>query len=184
MVRLRDVQEGDQEQMRRWRNLDEVARYMYTAHEITIEEHGAWFRSMLDDHSSKYWIIEWNSEGVGVANLYAIDPRHRRCGWAFYLASPGVRGHGVGSMVEYLVLKHVFEDLELNKLCCEVLASNEAVVAMHKRFGFGQEGYFREHVVKDGGPHDVVFLAMLRSDWLEQRPAIEQRLKEKGLPAP
>jgi hypothetical protein len=58
---------------------------------------------------------------------------------------------------------------------------------MHKRFGFKREGYFRQHVVRDGLPEDVVFLAILRAEWESIRPDVERklagiegRLKERG----
>lgn len=181
MIRLREVQPGDNTQMLEWRNLPEVAQYMYSDHTITLEEHEMWFDHMLGDHTKKYWIIELDDEGVGVANITGIDKKNRLCFWAFYLASPNVRGRGVGSFVEYFVLRYVFEELELNKLCCEVLRFNEGVIQMHKKFGFQQEGLFRQHIFKDGEAYDVVRLAMLRQEWFEIKPEIENKLREKGL---
>lgn len=181
MVSLREVRESDKEQMRQWRNSPEVARYMYTDHFITPEEHDAWFRSILNNPSCRYWIIEWNGRGVGVAHIYAIDRRHRRCSWGLYLASPEVRGQGVGAAVQYLVLRHAFEDLGLNKVSCEALAGNQRALALYRNFGFQEEGRLREHVIKNGRPADVVLLALLRAQWERQRPAMEQRLRDRGL---
>lgn len=181
VIRLRDVQPEDKDLLRGWRNLPEVARYMYTDHFITPEEHEQWFVRAMQDPARRYWIIQCDGEDVGLVNLYDIDFKNRRCSWAFYVASPNVRGKGVGSFVEYTVLEYVFETLKLNKLCCEVLAFNDAVVKMHKRFGFEQEGYFRQHVFKKDGPHDVVCLGMLRSEWEARKEEITARLRAKGL---
>lgn len=181
MITLRDVQLTDKEMIRGWRNLPEVARYMYTDHYITPEEHERWFQSIFEDASRRYWVIMCDYEDVGLVNLYDIDNRNKRCFWAFYIASPDVRGKGVGSFIEYSILRYVFEVLSFNKLCCEVLTSNQSVIAMHKSFGFKQEGYFHQHVIKSGHPVDVVFLAILREDWEVEKSKIEQRLREKGL---
>ena len=181
MITLRDIQPEDKEKVRQWRNLPEVAKYMYTDHYITPEEHEKWFQRIMQDPTCHYWIIVCDGQDVGVANIYGVDQRHQRCYWAFYVASPDVRGKGVGSMVEYLVLRYVFDELGLNKLCCEVLAFNEAVISMHKSFGFQVEGVFRQHVIKGGVPTDIVCLAMLRSEWVLLKPAIEERLRQKGL---
>lgn len=181
MIALRAMAPMDKEMVRQWRNLPEVSRYMYTGHEISAEEHERWFQGVLAAPHCRYWIITCDGEDVGVANITAIDPRHRRCYWAFYLASPSVRGKGVGSFVEYWMLRHVFDDLNLNKLCCEVLSFNEAVINMHKSFGFREEGLFREHVVKEGQAVDVVCLAMLQREWQAAKPGIEERLRAKGL---
>ena len=181
MIHLRDVQPEDKDKIREWRNLPEVARYMYTDHCITPEEHERWFQRIINDASCRYWIIVCDGIDVGLANIYNLDRRNQRCYWAFYVAAPNVRGKGVGSFVEYSVLHYVFDELGLNKLCCEVLDFNETVVNMHKSFGFQQEGLYREHIIKGGRPFDVVALAMLRKEWESQKPEIEERLRKKGV---
>lgn len=180
-VELRDVQSEDKEIIRVWRNLPEVARYMYTDHYITPEEHERWFQDIYKDPSRRYWVIVFQDERVGLVNLYDINHENRRCFWAFYIAGPQARGRGVGRLVEYLILQHVFGGLNFNKLCCEVLSYNEPVIMMHKSFGFKQEGYLRQHVIKSGRPIDVMLLAILRDEWEVERPKIELRLSEKGL---
>ncbi len=181
MISLRDVQSEDRAMIREWRNLPKVADYMYTDHQISPEEHAAWFSRVLQDTSCKYWIIVCDGEDVGLANLYAIDRTNRRCYWAFYVVSPNVRGKGVGSHVEYTVLNYVFQELKLEKLCCEVLSFNEGVVEMHRRFGFVQVGLFRKHIFKRGVFNDVVCLAMLKEDWEALRPRQEEKLRAKGV---
>jgi UDP-4-amino-4,6-dideoxy-N-acetyl-beta-L-altrosamine N-acetyltransferase len=181
MNRLRDIGPGDKEKILCWRNSPEISRYMYADHKITEEEHAKWFRHIFDDRTCKYWIIECDGEDVGLVNIYDLDKHNKRCYWAFYIASPNLRGKGVGSFIEYSVLKYVFGELGLNKLCCEVLGFNEKVVAMHKKFGFQEEGFFRQHRWKDGEANDVVCLALLHEDWQSIELAIEERLKEKGI---
>ncbi|MDI1290082.1 MAG: UDP-4-amino-4,6-dideoxy-N-acetyl-beta-L-altrosamine N-acetyltransferase, partial [bacterium] len=104
----------------------------------------------------------------------------RKASWAYYLASPAVRGKGVGAFVEVFVLDHVFGDLKLNKLCCEVLLENEAVWKMHESFGFQREALYRDHVWKGGQPHDVVGLAILAADWAQAREVSVARLQARG----
>ena len=116
-----------------------------------------------------------------MVSITGIDRENQRCSWAFYLASPAVRGRGVGSFVEYSVLRHVFDDLGLNKLCCEVFAFNEGVIRMHESFGFEREAIYRQHIFKKGKFHDVVALATLAEDWARNRQAIERRLRDKGI---
>lgn len=181
MIALRDIRPEDKQMIYGWRNLPEVAQYMYTDHHITLQEHERWFQSIQNDTTCRYWIITCDQEEVGLVNLYAIDDMSRRCYWAFYVASPNVRGKGVGSVTEYSILRYVFDVLHFNRLCCEVVSSNEPVINIHKNFGFVQEGYFRQHVIKGGRPMDVVSLAMLREEWLAKRQKIEEGMRRKGL---
>jgi len=178
---LRDVRPDDKDKILEWRNLPQVADYMYTDHAISPEEHAAWLSRVLKDPSCKYWIIVCDGEDVGVVYLYGIDQKNRRCYWGFYIVSPNVRGKGVGTRVEYEVLNYVFGVLKFEKLCCEVLSSNRGVVEIHRRFGFVQEGLFRKHIMKRGTFNDVVCLAILKEEWEAVVPQQEQRLRAKGI---
>ncbi|HAJ27437.1 MAG TPA: UDP-4-amino-4,6-dideoxy-N-acetyl-beta-L-altrosamine N-acetyltransferase [Syntrophus sp. (in: bacteria)] len=178
---LRDVRADDKEAIRQWQNSPDVARYMYTDHHITEEEHERWFQTALREHGRKYWIIMCDREAIGLVNLYDIDEKNRRCLWALYISSENMRSKGVGGFVEYQVMNYVFDDLEYNKLCCEALSSNQRAINFYKSFGFREEGIYRQHMMKNGEYADVVTLAILKSEWDEKKPEIEKKLMTKGL---
>src|SRR5262245_16001725 len=100
-VTLRPIVAADKDQILRWRNAPHVAEYMYTNHEISQEEHDRWFARALTRDDAKYWIIEADGAGVGLASIYAIDRVNQRCYWAFYLGDQSAQGRGVGAFVEY-----------------------------------------------------------------------------------
>jgi len=181
LIELREIKTRDKDKLREWRNMPEISKYMYSDHHITAEEHEKWFNRINNDKTTKYWIIVCDNEDIGLVNLYDIDSRNSRCYWAFYISSPNARGKGVGSFVEYSVLNYVFDELELNKLCCEVLGFNEPVIRMHKKFGFKEEGLFQEHIIKNNKPNKVYCLAILRSEWNEIKPKIVTRLKKVNI---
>jgi UDP-4-amino-4,6-dideoxy-N-acetyl-beta-L-altrosamine N-acetyltransferase len=164
-IKLVDVKEHDLELIRNWRNSEEVSRYMYTSNQITSEQQLAWFSKIQNDPTQKYWLIEYDNIKLGLVSIYNIKQDFKHCSWAFYLGNTEVRGAGIGSKVEYTILNYVFETMKFNKLMCEVFSFNEKVIQMHKKFGFQQEGFFREHILKDGKYFDVVALAILKSQW-------------------
>ena len=180
LISLRDVTPNDQDKIREWRNNPGVRKYMYTDHEIGPDEHRLWFSRILRDPSCKYWVIVCDGDDVGLANLYNIDNRNRRCYWGFYVIGASARGKAVGSFAEFSVLRFVFEDLKFQKLCAEVLASNQAVIRMHKSFGFEQEGVFRKHIFKGDAFVDVVSIALLREDWDAKKAELELKLRAKA----
>jgi UDP-4-amino-4,6-dideoxy-N-acetyl-beta-L-altrosamine N-acetyltransferase len=179
-VTLRTLRSGDGGQVLRWRNLPEVARWMYRDQQITMEEHRRWLKAALSDPRRQYWIIEANGEPVGLANLYDLSPEDRKTAWAYYIADPGQRGTGIGAFVEFWIVEHVFSRLGLGKLWCEVIAENEAVCRLHESFGFRREALFRQHVWKAGEPLDVVGFGLLASDWSELRATSISRLESRG----
>jgi len=168
-ITLRDIKACDLEMIRNWRNSDEVRRYMYTEDYITADRQKAWFEKISIEGNSKYWIIEYEEKPLGLVSITEISHVFDSCFWAFYLGESGARGAGIGSKIEYNILKYVFDDLDLNKLRCEVLATNYSVVAMHEKFGFRREAYYRDHVKKNDTYFDVVGLAILRREWLQMK---------------
>lgn len=172
---LRPLEADNLELVRKWRNSDAVAQYMYTSDSISPEQQQAWYGRMRQDATVKYWLIYHQDRPVGVANLYAISPQNRSCYWAFYLGEENLHGSGIGAKVELAVLDYVFEELKLNKLACEVFVTNEKVVAMHEKFGFRREAYFRQHICKEKTFQDVVGLAILRREWQQLRDSLRPR---------
>jgi UDP-4-amino-4,6-dideoxy-N-acetyl-beta-L-altrosamine N-acetyltransferase len=181
MVELVPVGPEDRDRLREWRNDPDVARFMYTTHEIGPEEHARWFDGLLADDRRRAWVVRMDDIPVGAAFMTDIDRENRRATWAFYLADPRTRGRGVGSAVEVFVLNHAFDELGLHKLCCEVLSFNEAVVAMHTRFGFRPEGVLHDHYRRDGEWVHVHQLAIWADDWAERRAGFEEKLRRRGL---
>ncbi|MBP1644451.1 MAG: pseH [Bacteroidetes bacterium] len=165
-IKLRKVAEKDIEQIRNWRNSEEVSKYMYTNNLITKEQQIKWFEKISNSIDSIYWVIEYNQKPLGLASVTDINYNLQSCYWAFYLGDTSCRGAGIGSKVEYNVISYVFDELKLNKLRCEVFVFNDNVIKMHEKFGFRREAYYREHCIKNNIKIDVVGLALLKSDWI------------------
>jgi hypothetical protein len=166
------VQEEHLEKIRLWRMSEEVTMYLYTDPQINQEGQKKWYQQIIQDPFRMDWVVNVDGMDVGVVWLYDINPLHRRCFWAYYLAGESVRGKGIGGLIELNLLNYVFEHFKLHKLCCEVFEWNHAVVKIHQKCGFKIEGVFREHIWKRGKYHNVVSMGILRQDW-------EQEVKAK-----
>lgn len=164
---LRLMRETDLELVRTWRNAPEVASKMYTRHHISASEHRDWWTQTRDREDQQYFLYEEADEPLGVVGFTQIDRDNGNCFWAFY-ASPSAP-RGTGSRMEFLALEHVFGTLRLHKLSCEVLAFNEPVIRLHKKFGFREEGVFRKHHRMNDDYVDIVRLGMLAREWAEKR---------------
>lgn len=171
---LTPLTKEDIELVRIWRNSPEVAQYMYTENEISVEQQKAWFERIKDDNTSKYWIIEYDNQKIGLASLTGISNTLSSCYWAFYLGTDVPRGGGIGSKIEYNILEYVFNELKLNKLRCEVMNFNDKVISMHEKFGFRREAYYRQHIKKNGKWIDTIGLAILSEEWKKQREFMQK----------
>jgi len=164
-LRFRNIKPDDLPMILKWRTMPEVADYMYTDFEPKIEIQQKWYDDICRDNTRRDWLINVDGEDVGLLSIIRIDNLNKRCEWAYYLASPSVRGKGIGKSVEMNVLEYVFENLNLNKLCCEVLKKNEIVIKIHEKYGSVVEGTRRRHIFKKNDFHDIVEMGILEEDW-------------------
>ncbi len=161
--------------IREWRNSDRVRAGMYTDHIIGREEHEKWFSRVLVDPSVDYRVPCYRGRPVGLIAVTEIDLVNSTCFWGFYVGESGAPV-GTGAAMEYLALEHMFAGRGIRKACCEVLSSNESVIRLHLKFGFREEGRFIQHVTKGGTYQDVVFLALLASEWRDREAAMAVRV--------
>lgn len=157
------------------RNEPDVRRNMYTSHQIQPSEHEAWLQSLVESAKSKFYAVLREGAVIGGVGISAIDRAHSRADWAYYLSTK-TRGRGIGSALEFKFLDHVFKIEGINKLNCEVIEWNAAVVKLHKKFGFVEEGRRRAHVIRDGEVHDVVLLGITNAEWRDTRAKLREGL--------
>jgi UDP-4-amino-4,6-dideoxy-N-acetyl-beta-L-altrosamine N-acetyltransferase len=168
-----------QAHVRLLRNQPDVRKYMYTSHEISEAEHTRWLASLVDNERQSVFVVLLGAQPVGVVALNAINRLHGTADWAFYL-DRAVQGKGIGSLIEFWMLDHAFNEVGLHKLNCEVLQNNPSVIRMHQKFGFQIEGVRRQNVLKDGSRIDVVLLGISAEEWQTRRPALGPLLVRLG----
>jgi len=169
VVPILDLSTSAQSKVRFLRNQPEVRKYMYNSHEITETEHQGWLRSLEGNKRQSVYVVMNEETPVGVVSLNAINTTQKTADWAFYLDS-ALQGKGLGSRLEFWMLDYAFGEGDLDKLNCEVLETNPAVIKMHQKFGFLIEGIRRKNILKDGSRIDVVMLGITKEEWIAQRP--------------
>ena len=170
---LREITKCTDEQkraVREVRNQKSVRKSMYTEHEIPLNEHLAWIERLQQDKRQIVFTVLIDDLVSGVVSVNAIDRLHLKSDWAFYLDA-SARGR-LGSALEFSIIEFVFNELELEKLNCEVIETNEAVVRLHKKFGFTEEGFRRENIIKNGERMGVFLLGLTKKDWLKNKDAV------------
>ena len=164
-IKFRTIKPEDLEKLRIWRMKPEVTKYLYTDPVISKEDQIRWYEKISGDPTCKYWIVNADGEDLGLAFLYDVNELHKRASWGYWIAEEGARGKGVGKAIELNIQRYVFEVLNLNKLCCEVLKENELVVTIHQKYGSQIEGLCKQHIFKNGEFKDIVVMGILKEDW-------------------
>ena len=160
------------------RNDNDIRKWMYTDHIISVKEHQTWIDKIKKDDKQKvYALLDINKEVLGMVSANSIDYLHKKADWAFYL-SKTARG-GLGAALEYYFINHVFYSLGLEKLNCEVIEGNDAVVKLHKGFLFKEEGFRRSNIIKNGIRIGVHLLGLTKKEWNEEHQSILEKYKDK-----
>lgn len=172
---LRPISTDELELILSWRNAPGVRANMYTRHEISLDEHLAWWARTRERTDQSYKMFEREGTPLGVVGFTQIDQVNSNSSWAFY-ASPAAPA-GTGSRMEFLALDFAFEELALHKLHCEVLAFNQPVIKLHHKFGFQTEGILRSQHLHGAEYIDIVRLGILSDEWRATRQAMLKKLQ-------
>lgn len=141
---LRPAEDRDLEAMRQWRNQPANREVSIQQHEISADEHAAWWKRVQADPSRRCLVFEYDGRPLGVVNFFDIDPRERTASWGFFLDHETTTAEGTAMMAWMQVMReatdHAFADepdgLALDELHAEVRPENEAVRMMNRRFRF------------------------------------------------
>ena len=105
-------------------------------------------------------------EYIGMTRLYAFDSKNKSAKLGFTWYALESQGTGVNTHVKYLVLKHAFEKLNLERIELNADLRNERSIAAMKKMGATQEGILRKNVyLPDGFKRDTVIFSVLKEDW-------------------
>jgi UDP-4-amino-4,6-dideoxy-N-acetyl-beta-L-altrosamine N-acetyltransferase len=169
---IRLATDADRDAVLRWRNHPQVRAASLTRHEIGAQEHAAWWKAALADPARRVLVYERREVPAGVVTFFDLDPGPRSGWWGYYLDGDGLEAAGQLLMawieIQREAVRYAFDELGLELLEGEVLASNEAVRSLNRRQGFTEVSSYQRDI--DGEPNEVVRI-QLRAATAKQRQA-------------
>ena len=163
-VNLRAVEKESIEQFRQWRNRPELRKYFREYRELSSTMQNAWYENrVLSDDKQVNFEIRFKDTLIGHCGLYYIDWIHRHAEFGIYIGNDSFRSGGFGSDALRTLVKYGFNDLNLNKIWCEVYTNNDAL-DIYRHIGFTDEGVLRQHYYNEGQYWDSTMLSMLKSE--------------------
>jgi UDP-4-amino-4,6-dideoxy-N-acetyl-beta-L-altrosamine N-acetyltransferase len=161
---VRPIASEDMSQLLTWRNHPDIRKFMVTQHEITLDEHRAWFNNVLTDNKRCLLIVERAGQSMGYVQFSGIT-LEGTADWGFYVApgSPKGSGHHLANAV----LSYAFGPMSLRQIRGKALSFNKASIRLHMRCGF-QEQVAREQITSDDGHiEEIVCFVLNRETWTE-----------------
>lgn len=163
---LTAVSQESLKQLMDWRNEPELRKYFREYREINETMQQAWYENKVlkDPNQVNFEIRTKDNNLIGHCGLYYIDWVHRHAEFGIYIGDKNYRNGGYGSDSLRTLIKYGFEDLNLNKIWCEVY-DNNAAIDVYEGIGFALEGVQRQHYFNEGRYWNSNILSMLREEW-------------------
>ncbi len=168
IVRL--MSERDLQTVLRWRNHPNVRRFMFTQHEIGIDEHRRWFENGRLREGRHLLIFEIDGEAQGFVQLDRLGDKGV-ADWGFYVSPDAPLG--TGRSLATAALTHAFHELKMRKVCGQALGYNDVSIKFHIALGFVHEGILRSQHFDGHHYHDVVCFGLLRDEWKPQQKRVK-----------
>lgn len=159
---LRPMTSTDLESVLELRNHGEIRRYMLTQHEISLEEHTAWFDRASQNSGLELLVLEIDEKCCGFVQFKETN-YHGVVDWGFYAAPDAPKG--TGRKLGLSALNHAFKKENLHKICGHALHWNQPSIEFHKSLGFAQEGILRAQHFDGAAYYDLICFGLLKHDW-------------------
>ncbi len=164
-VVLRPLEKEDIPILKRWINDPEVRKYLSAFTPQNNESEEKWVSSLSDSNTTIVFMIMVNDKPIGTMGIHHINWKDRHCTTGAMIGEKDYWGKGYGTEAKELLLEYIFNELNLNKVCSDVLEFNKRSRAYLKKSGYVFEGRRRKHIFKDGKYYDLILLAIFRNSW-------------------
>lgn len=171
-VRLRGVEREDLPRFVAWLNDPEVRQNLSLVNPLSQAMEENWFEDMLKQPAEEMPLVIEVRQGeawvpVGNCSLFGFHWAARSAEAGIFIGEKALWGQGYGTEAMRLLLRHGFYDLNLNRICLRVYATNPRAVRSYEKAGFTLEGRERQGMYRDGQYIDVLLMSILRSEFQE-----------------
>ncbi|WP_411842221.1 GNAT family N-acetyltransferase [Salinicoccus sp. HZC-1] len=166
-MKLRPLEETDLEFIHGLANDYSIMSYWFEEPYNSLAKLKEAYQNNNSNESARRFIIENESDLVGIVDLDFIDFKHRNCE-IMIIIKPEFSGNGFAKFAFKEATKYAFEVLNMHKVYLYVDTENEKAVKIYEKQGFKTEGVLREHFYAKGKYRDAAFMSILKSEWIEK----------------
>jgi ribosomal-protein-alanine N-acetyltransferase len=131
----------------------------------TPEKQAAFYRHLQTDTSQLTLAIEADSVHIGTITLKDIDWVHKTAELGVVIGDREYWGRGFGAQAWWLITRHGFLALNLNKIIARIFRGNDASLRSALRSGYLVEGTQKEMFYRHGEYHDLTLVGVTAARW-------------------
>jgi RimJ/RimL family protein N-acetyltransferase len=102
---------------------------------------------------------------IGRIDFDDINPIDRTAELSIVLGEQQSRGHGYGRDAMRVLIEHLFNDRQIEKIWLSVIVFNTPAIRLYESLGFSREGSLRKTIWLDGQWHDLLLMGLFRTDY-------------------
>lgn len=158
---------SDLELILKWRNEQEIAQYFREYRILSFEQQKDWFLKINNEgNKSEYFFLIrtiLENEPIGVCGLNYIQWINRTAQLSLYIGKDNLYIDNHGWSDEACQLLELFgcNNLNLNKIYCEVYDFDRKKIQLLNELDYKLEGRFEKHIYKNGSYYDSLFYGKL-----------------------
>ena len=173
LVKLRAYKEEDVALAKEFINDYETKRLLAidAAFPISLWEEEEWMKSKKNTRGLVYdFAIETLKEGkyIGGCSINKLNVKNRNCTIGIMIGDKEYWGKGYGSDTLKVLIKFIFEELNMNKIKLGVFSFNERAKACYKKIGFKEEGILKDEIFREGKYNDEIIMALFAKDYFDK----------------
>ncbi len=143
-VSLRLLEERDIDQIRFWRNQDDIRIWFKNSRILDAAEHTAWYQKYKNLSTDYLYILEssdFENQAIGQVGIYNIDWQKKRAEYGRILAGNRVaQGKGLFYEASCLLFQFWKRTYGISDYFLEVKADNRRAIRLYNRLGFEVSG--------------------------------------------
>jgi RimJ/RimL family protein N-acetyltransferase len=149
------------------------------ARRFSIKNYQKWIEKEYENEGVYAFTIRTLADNriIGRIGLDGIRWTHRDCFVGIGLGEREFWGKGYGTDAMRIILRYAFTELNLHRVTLDVFEYNQRGVRSYEKAGFVLEGRARGQILREGRRWDVLFMGILREDWLKfNQDQLEKKL--------
>ena len=168
-VYLRGLEEDDLFLRPKWFNDPEINRTLLMDYPVSYATTMAWFKRILpEQHKTRIDLSicdTTTNQVIGMTGLLNINHRHLHTQFYMTIGEKIFWGRHISKDVIKMVLRYVFQNLNMNKVYLWTIPANDHARTVYERNGFILEAVMRQHCFCRGAKQDIYQHRILREEW-------------------
>jgi len=157
-----------------WERHTAFLRYLDSAPAIlySSKKFQEWYEKDDDEKTAKetsFDILALSDDRVlGFVGLFVEHPSHAEAWVGIGIGQRDDWSKGYGTDAMRLALRYAFTEMNLHRVSLGAFAYNPRAIRSYEKAGFCYEGRERDVLNRDGERADIVYMGILRSEWMAQ----------------